>query len=79
MFDYARREYLWGPHSYDSLTDASRQLPHGQFSIYLISSSDTWFQLVAIAFAIFGGRWLTLLHGNDLVDLSAQSRPPRRR
>lgn len=67
--DYVHREFLWGPNSYNSLTDASHQLRRGQFSLYFLDDSNVWFNVVfhlglaaAIGFTIFGGRWLTLVH-----------------
>lgn len=69
LSDYAHREYLWGPNSYNSLTDAAAQLRGGHFSLYFLDSSHTWFNLVfhlgvlsAIAFTVWGGRALTALH-----------------
>lgn len=69
LSDYGDREYLWGPNSYDSIRDAAQQLQHGSFSLYLLDDSDLWFQflfhvglVVAVAFTIRGGRWLTALH-----------------
>ena len=48
---------------------AAQQLGPGQFSLYLISDSNAWFELlfhsalvVAVAFTLIGGRVLTLLH-----------------
>lgn len=67
--DYSDRRYLWGPNSYDSLSDASQQLPTGTFSLYFFGRSTLWFELVfhaglviAILFTVFGGRMLTVLH-----------------
>lgn len=66
--DYSRREFLWGPNSYDSQSLAARQMGGGLFSLYSLSNSQTWFELVfhaglltAILFTIFGGRALTIL------------------
>jgi len=67
--DYGHRAYLWGPNGYVSMAGASHQLKPGQFSLYLISDSNAWFELlyhsallVAVAFTLIGGRVLTLLH-----------------
>jgi hypothetical protein len=69
LSDYSDRRYLWGPEGYNSFADAEQALPHGTFSIYLMSRSDTWFEItfhlglvVAVMFTIFGGRFLTALH-----------------
>jgi hypothetical protein len=66
--DYNRREFLWGPHAYDSPYLAGHQLSGGTFSLYLFSNSQFWFELVfhaglvvAILFTIYGGRKLTLV------------------
>jgi hypothetical protein len=67
--DLSHRNILWGPRGYISPGDAKAQLAHPLFSIYLCSSSQTWFELcfftglgVAIAFTLCGGRALTLVH-----------------
>jgi hypothetical protein len=66
--DYSRREFLWGPNSFDSPSLAAHQMSGGLFSLYFISNSQSWFELIfhaglliAILFTIFGGRALTIL------------------
>lgn len=66
--DYGRREFFWGPHSYNSPKLAEGVLSHGTWSLYFVSNSNLWFEVVfhaglaiALLFTIFGGRWLTLL------------------
>lgn len=68
LADYDRRQFLWGPDSYDSAAVASANLPHWGFSLFFLSNSPVWFELlfhavivVSVAFAIFGGRALTLV------------------
>jgi small-conductance mechanosensitive channel len=67
LADYDRRQFLWGPNSYNSAASASKSLPHWGFSLFLVSNSQAWFELlfhavilVAFAFMVFGGRWLTV-------------------
>ncbi|MEU8590508.1 hypothetical protein AB0C59_26415 [Streptomyces sp. NPDC048664] len=67
LSDYSRRRFLWGPDSYNSLSTAKGALPRWGFSLFLWSHSTLWFEVVfhavivvALAFMIFGGRWLTL-------------------
>jgi hypothetical protein len=67
--DYGRREYFWGPHSYNSPQLASAALGRGLYSFFLVNGSEWWFELVfhlglliAVLFTIFGGRVLTLCH-----------------
>jgi len=67
LADYDRRQFLWGPDSYNSAAAASKSLPQWGFSLFLVSNSQVWFELlfhavilVAIAFMVFGGRWLTV-------------------
>ncbi|WP_406124741.1 hypothetical protein [Streptomyces sp. NBC_00989] len=68
LADYSNRQFLWGPHAYDSPSTASAQIPHAGFSLYLLSDSPAWFEflfhttiLTSAAFMIFGGRVLTLV------------------
>ncbi|WP_280716631.1 hypothetical protein [Kitasatospora sp. MAP5-34] len=67
LADYDRRQFLWGPTSFHSAEVASKLLPKWGFSLFLVSNSQLWFELlfhavivVSIAFMIFGGRALTL-------------------
>lgn len=67
--NYDNRAFLWGPNGYDSMATASQQLKPGAISLYLVSDSKTWFELlfhggliVAVAFTVIGGRVLTVLH-----------------
>jgi len=71
LSDYGNREFFWGPDSYDSHAVASSPgiLPRGLFSLFFFSNSQLWFELVfnvgllvAVAFTIFGGRSMTLVH-----------------
>ncbi|MFD9126626.1 hypothetical protein [Kitasatospora sp. NPDC059571] len=66
LADYDRRRFLWGPDSFYSPTVASNELPHWGFSLFLVSDSPVWFEilfhlviLVSVAFTVFGGRLLT--------------------
>ncbi|MFV8189292.1 hypothetical protein [Streptomyces sp. AF1B] len=68
LADYSNRQFLWGPHAYNSPSTASAQIPHAGFSLYLVSDSRAWFELLfhatiltSAAFMIFGGRVLTLV------------------
>jgi hypothetical protein len=68
LSDYSHRQFFWGPNSYDSPQMASAALPHGGFSLYLISDSRAWFEflfnltiVVSALFMVFGGRALTML------------------
>lgn len=68
LSDYRNRQFFWGPNSYNSPSVASKSLPHGGFSLYLISDSQAWFEILfhltivaSLAFMIFGGRVLTLV------------------
>jgi hypothetical protein len=61
--NYAHRAFLFGPHSY------AAHLPARGPTLYSIAHSGMAFELLyhagiaaAVAFAIFGGRWLTLAH-----------------
>lgn len=67
LADYGNRRFLWGPDSYDSIPTAKAALSHGAFSLYLLSHSPVWFEilfhatiLVSAAFMIRGGRVLTV-------------------
>lgn len=67
LADYSRRQFLWGPHSYNSPAVAGKALPHWGFSLFLVSNSQIWFELlfhavilVSLAFMVFGGRALTV-------------------
>ncbi|AEV86901.1 Sporulation-delaying protein sdpB [Actinoplanes sp. SE50] len=67
LADYDRREFLWGPTSYYSAGVARTALPHHGFSLFLLSDSRVWFEIVfhlvivvSLAFMIFGGRSLTI-------------------
>ena len=68
LADYSNRQFLWGPHAYNSPSTASGQIPGGGFSLYLLSDSQAWFELlfhatilVSAAFMVFGGRMLTVV------------------
>ncbi|KUN06287.1 hypothetical protein AQI95_15485 [Streptomyces yokosukanensis] len=68
LADYSNRQFLWGPHAYDSPSTASAQIPGGGFSLYLFSDSQAWFEflfhatiLTSAAFMIYGGRALTVV------------------
>lgn len=68
LSDYRNREFFWGPNSYDSPSVASRSLPHAGFSLFLISDSQAWFEVLfhltivsSLAFMVYGGRALTLV------------------
>ncbi|MBY8886953.1 hypothetical protein K7472_19115 [Streptomyces sp. PTM05] len=67
LADYGDRQFFWGPHSYNSPQLAAQAVPHLGFSLYFVSHSQWWFELlfhatvlVAAAFAVFGGRALTV-------------------
>jgi hypothetical protein len=67
LADYDRREALWGPHAYYSPAVTRAGLPPHAFSLFLLSDSRIWFEIlfhliivVSLAFMIFGGRPLTL-------------------
>ncbi|AUG81937.1 hypothetical protein CFP65_7353 [Kitasatospora sp. MMS16-BH015] len=67
LADYDRRQFLWGPDSFHSAEVASKALPEWGFSLFLVSHSQLWFELlfhlvilVSVAFAVFGGRALTV-------------------
>ena len=67
--DYWDRQLLWGPGSYVSIHDSVGQMESGAFSMYTWSQSQVWFELLfnigllaAIAFTVFGGRALTMVH-----------------
>ncbi|MFS4095956.1 hypothetical protein [Streptomyces sp. AF1A] len=67
LSDYAKRRFLWGPDSYNSISTAKAELPRWGFSVFLWSHSTLWFEiafhaaiLVALAFMVFGGRALAL-------------------
>jgi hypothetical protein len=69
LSDYTHRQFLWGPGSYASWSSFVRTMPTWQYSLYELSASSWWFELVfhvsvlvAIAFTIWGGRVLTFLH-----------------
>lgn len=69
LSDYVHRRFFWGPDAYLTTADAS-QHPAGQFSFFFVfGHSRLWFEivfhlgiLVAILFAIFGGRILTIVY-----------------
>lgn len=68
LADYSNRQFLWGPHAYNSPSTASAQIPGGGFSLYLLSDSRAWFELLfhatilaSAAFMVFGGRVLTVV------------------
>lgn len=67
--DYWDRQLLWGPGSYVSIHDSVGQMESGAFSMYTWSQSQVWFEvlfhlglLAAVAFTVFGGRTLTVVH-----------------
>ncbi|AKJ12984.1 hypothetical protein ABB07_24000 [Streptomyces incarnatus] len=67
LADYGNRQFFWGPNSYNSPQLAAKAIPHLGFSLFLVSHSQWWFELlfhatilVAAAFAVFGGRALTV-------------------
>jgi hypothetical protein len=69
LSDYAQRRFLWGPKSYEDWTSFVRTMPTGQYSLYELSRSSWWFELVfhasvvvAVLFMVFGGRVLTAMH-----------------
>jgi hypothetical protein len=68
LSDYGHRQFFWGPHSYDSPQAASSALPRWGFSLYFVSNSQAWFELLfhltivaSALFMVFGGRILTLV------------------
>ena len=74
--DYWDRQLLWGPGSYVSVHDSIGQMESGAFSMYTWSHSQVWFELLfhlgllaAIAFTVFGGRTLTVVHAGFLWSL----------
>ncbi|MFJ4929862.1 hypothetical protein [Streptomyces sp. NPDC088736] len=67
LSDYAKRRFLWGPDSYNSISTAKAALPRRGFSLFFWGHSTVWFEivfhsviLVSAAFMIFGGRVLAL-------------------
>jgi hypothetical protein len=67
LSDYDRRLALWGPSAYYSPGVTRTALPAHGFSLFLLSDSRVWFEIlfhlvivVSIAFMIFGGRPLTI-------------------
>ncbi|MFJ7903460.1 hypothetical protein ACIQ6V_23705 [Streptomyces sp. NPDC096198] len=67
LADYGNRQFFWGPNSYNSPELAAKAIPHLGFSLFLVSHSQWWFELlfhatilVSAAFAVFGGRALTM-------------------
>ncbi|MDH6136253.1 hypothetical protein P3T37_005673 [Kitasatospora sp. MAA4] len=76
MSDYGNRELLWGPDAVTSFTEFRHTIPGGQFSLYQFSTSQLWFEVVfhlgivvALAFAVLGGRILTVIHAVFLLSL----------
>lgn len=66
LSDYPNRQFLWGPHSYDSPQVARAFLSHWSFSLFFVSNSQIWFEvlfhlviIVSLAFTVFGGHRLT--------------------
>lgn len=69
LSDYTRRDFLWGPHGYVTISQARAGQSPLLWSLYFVSGSHWWFEMVfhlgigvAIAFTVFGGRFLTVLH-----------------
>ncbi|MHA6762473.1 hypothetical protein [Streptacidiphilus sp. PAMC 29251] len=67
LSDYSSRQFFWGPDSYNSAHTASAALPARGFSLFLLSNSQLWFELlfhlvilVSALFMVFGGRALTI-------------------
>jgi hypothetical protein len=69
LSDYGHRQFFWGPHAYITMADASNhKISHFSF-FFVAGGSQIWFEivfnlgiLVAILFAIFGGRVLAICH-----------------
>lgn len=68
LADYSRRGFFWGPHGMLPYQDFLGEIQPGQFSVLAFSSAPWYFELVfhlsalvAVAFAVFGGRTLTVL------------------
>jgi hypothetical protein len=66
LTSYGFRGYLWGPEGYRAHTG----LKSSVLSLYRLSETTAWFEVVfhaglvvALAFAIFGGRPLAFVHG----------------
>lgn len=67
--DIGRRQLLWGPDAIVSQGVARSELGRGQFSLYLFTDSQSWFELtffcglaIAVCITVFGGRTLSVLH-----------------
>ncbi|WP_329121129.1 hypothetical protein [Streptomyces sp. NBC_01465] len=68
LADYGNRRFLWGPDSYNSIETAKAALSHGSFSLFLVSHSTVWFEivfhatiLVSAVYMVYGGRALTFV------------------
>jgi hypothetical protein len=67
LADYTRRGFFWGPHGMLPYQDFLGEIQPGQFSLLSLSSASWYFELVfhlsalvVVAFAVCGGRALTV-------------------